>query len=59
MASKKTLAKLTALSDIAKHIRRTGKYVSHFKNVFMDATCVCPSSLNTKEVRRLNKELGL
>ena len=57
--AKKTLAKITALSDIAKHIRKTGKYVSHMKDVFMDNTCICPSTLNTKEVRKLNKELGL
>tara|TARA_R110002126_G_scaffold65734_3_gene167558 strand:+ start:420 stop:596 length:177 start_codon:yes stop_codon:yes gene_type:complete len=57
--AKKTLAKLTALSDIAKHIRKTGKYVSHMRDVFMDNCCVCPSILDTKEVHKLNKELGL
>ena len=59
MSKKKTLAKITAMRDISKHIRKTGKYVSHMRDVFMDNTCICPSSLNTSEVRRLNKQLGL
>ena len=47
-----------AFKDITKHLRR--RFPSMYKrHPFADYYVVTPAMLNTKENRRLNKELGL
>jgi hypothetical protein len=55
----KKTGKKQALKDIAKHIRETGKFVSHMQDVWWDTWCVTPSFMDNKETALLNKQLGL